>query len=76
MSTTAALKLLFELLEDYAPVWYTEEHHNLAVDALTQAGEYLPTSPRVGGSEGTARNESSSPQSQPLEDTSQIKNDR
>lgn len=24
---------LFELLEDYAPAWYTEEHHNRAVAA-------------------------------------------
>ena len=22
---------LFELLEDYAPIWYTEQHHNRAV---------------------------------------------
>src|SRR6516225_9685108 len=25
---------LFNLLEQYAPVWYTEEHHNRAVAAL------------------------------------------
>ena len=25
---------LFKLLEQYAPVWYTEEHHNRAVAAL------------------------------------------
>jgi hypothetical protein len=25
---------LFSLLEEYAPVWYTEEHHNRAVAAL------------------------------------------
>ena len=31
----AALEMLFELLEEYAPVWYTEEHHNKAVAALT-----------------------------------------
>ena len=24
---------LFELLEEYAPTWYTEEHHNRAVAA-------------------------------------------
>jgi len=24
---------LFELLEEYAPVWYTEKHHNRAVVA-------------------------------------------
>ena len=30
----AALRELFELLEDYAPTWYTEEHHNRAAAAL------------------------------------------
>lgn len=30
----AALAELFELLEGYGPQWYTEEHHNHAVDAL------------------------------------------
>jgi hypothetical protein len=28
------LRELFELLEDYAPMWYTEEHHNLLAGAL------------------------------------------
>jgi hypothetical protein len=28
------LEELFQLLEDYAPMWYTEEHHNRAVAAL------------------------------------------
>ena len=28
------LRELFELLEDYAPTWYTEEHHNLLAGAL------------------------------------------
>ena len=28
------LRELFELLEDYAPMWYTEEHHNRAASAL------------------------------------------
>ena len=28
------LRELFELLEDYSPVWYTEENHNRAVAAL------------------------------------------
>jgi hypothetical protein len=31
-----ALEELFELLEEYAPAWYTEEHHNLAVNALLE----------------------------------------
>jgi len=28
------LEELFLLLEDYAPTWYTEQHHNRAVAAL------------------------------------------
>jgi len=28
------LEELFQLLEDYAPTWYTEEHHNMAIAAL------------------------------------------
>jgi hypothetical protein len=28
------LEELFKLLEEYAPTWYTEEHHNRAVAAL------------------------------------------
>jgi len=28
---------LFELLEEYAPAWYTEEHHNRAIAALGSA---------------------------------------
>jgi hypothetical protein len=28
------LEELFQLLEDYAPAWYTEAHHNRAVSAL------------------------------------------
>ena len=39
MRTRAALEALFELLEEYAPMWYTEEHHNLAVDALGESAE-------------------------------------
>jgi len=30
----AALEELFELLEEYSPSWYTEEHHKHAVAAL------------------------------------------
>ena len=29
-----ALRMLYELLETYAPEWYTEEHHNKAEAAL------------------------------------------
>lgn len=30
----SALQLLFDLLEAYAPSWYTEEHHKQALAAL------------------------------------------
>lgn len=29
-----ALKTLFDLLEEYAPAWYTEDHHRQALSAL------------------------------------------
>ena len=29
-----ALKMLYDLLENYAPPWYTEEHHDKADAAL------------------------------------------
>ena len=35
----AVLQELFELLEDYAPTWYTEEHHKRASAVL---GELSP----------------------------------
>ena len=33
-SVVEAFRELFDLLEEYAPPWYTEEHHNRAVAAL------------------------------------------
>ena len=36
-TTLEVLEELFHLLEDYAPTWYTEEHHNRAVAALRGA---------------------------------------
>ena len=30
------LEELFILLEDYAPVWYTQEHHDRAIRALLE----------------------------------------
>jgi hypothetical protein len=33
-SVIEAFRELFNLLEEYAPPWYTEEHHNRAVAAL------------------------------------------
>jgi hypothetical protein len=29
-----ALQMLFNLLEEYAPTWYTQEHQNTALSAL------------------------------------------
>lgn len=29
---------LYKLLEEYAPVWYTEEHHNQVAEALNLRG--------------------------------------
>jgi hypothetical protein len=49
MSARAALKVLFELLENYAPMWYTEEHHNLAVDALEKPAENVPADAATNG---------------------------
>ena len=34
-----ALKMLFDLLEEYAPTWYTEEHHRQALSALEACAE-------------------------------------
>jgi hypothetical protein len=34
-----ALKMLFDLLEEYAPAWYTEEHHTQALSALQASAE-------------------------------------
>jgi hypothetical protein len=33
-NASIVLEELFILLEDYAPVWYTQEHHDRAVRAL------------------------------------------
>ena len=33
-TTREVLEELFHLLEDYAPTWYTQQHHNRAVAAL------------------------------------------
>jgi hypothetical protein len=35
-SASGVLRELFELLEDYAPAWYTEEHHKRATAALSE----------------------------------------
>jgi hypothetical protein len=36
LNPATVLLELFELLEDYSPVWYTEENHHRAVAALRQ----------------------------------------
>ncbi len=36
VSPMVALRELYELLEDYSPMWYSEEMHNLASAALMQ----------------------------------------
>ncbi|HEX2661853.1 MAG TPA: hypothetical protein VHM93_03390 [Candidatus Acidoferrum sp.] len=33
---------MFELLEQYAPIWYREEHHNQAMAALRVIEERWP----------------------------------
>jgi hypothetical protein len=35
-----AFRELFNLLEQYAPVWYTEDYHNRALAALRVLEEY------------------------------------
>ena len=34
-TTREVLEELFQLLEEYAPSWYTEQHHDRAVAALS-----------------------------------------
>jgi hypothetical protein len=34
--TNIVLRELFELLEDYAPIWYTEDLHNRTAAALSE----------------------------------------
>ena len=34
LDPATVLRELFELLEDYSPVWYSEDHHDRAVAAL------------------------------------------
>ena len=36
LSTKTVLEELFILLEDYAPTWYTLEHHDRAIAALLE----------------------------------------
>lgn len=36
VDTRTVLQELFALLEDYGPVWYTEDHHNRVMAVLTE----------------------------------------
>jgi hypothetical protein len=36
INISAVLEELYILLEDYAPVWYTRDHHDRALRALLQ----------------------------------------
>ena len=36
LNPRAVLEELFVLLEDYAPTWYTKEHHDRAIAALLE----------------------------------------
>jgi hypothetical protein len=38
-SVRVALEEVFDLLEDYAPLWYTEEHHDRILAALRTGNE-------------------------------------
>lgn len=37
----AALRSLFDLLENYGPIWYTRHHHDKAKTALVMHGRTL-----------------------------------
>jgi hypothetical protein len=39
MTPKDALKEIFDLLEDYAPAWYTEEHRNHIAMALQESDD-------------------------------------
>ncbi len=51
MQTRSPLNELFELLEEYAPVWYSEEHRRRALQALGQSADagFLDTGSTIGG---------------------------
>jgi hypothetical protein len=43
-TTREALEELFQLLEEYAPTWYTEQHHDRAIAALLGRRVYAKVS--------------------------------
>jgi len=45
----AALRLLFDLLENYGPIWYTKHHHDKAKTALVMHGRTLKGGHRDSG---------------------------
>jgi hypothetical protein len=48
LSPNVVLAELFVLLEDYAPAWYTEEHHRRAIAALLARGQ-TDSRPEIAG---------------------------
>ena len=38
VNPVVALRALYQLLEDYGPMWYTQEAHDLAASALRENG--------------------------------------
>ena len=50
-----ALQVLYDLLEAYAPAWYSEEHHNLANAALSLPRRYAALSVQAGSCSVQAR---------------------
>ena len=46
MSPADVLKELFDLLENYAPTWYTDEHRNQALQSLIAANVKLSPATR------------------------------
>jgi hypothetical protein len=48
ITPAAVLQELFELLEDYSPVWYTQENHDRAIAALTRPSRDKMLVPTLG----------------------------
>lgn len=50
-----ALQVLFDLLENYGPAWYSQEHHDLASEALAIARGRKPRSSAQHSTQGRRR---------------------
>lgn len=44
-SLVQTLQMLFDLLEEYAPSWYTQEHHDRVLDELASVRKRSSPSP-------------------------------